>query len=184
MAEWLTEPFSTPAFRDFIMAIQNSSHLPLITVVGAGGVGGHLAARLALAGVPLTLIARGEHLTAIQRDGLNLASGEQRYTVKVAVTDDPATLPPQEIIIISVKIGALDQVLASIQPLLHAQTRVVVVMNGLPWWFGRVVAPEHRALVDALLDPNGDRAQWVPQDRLIWGVAMTGGQRIKPGWIK
>lgn len=166
------------------MAIQNSSHMPLITVVGAGGVGGHLAARLALAGVRLTLIARGEHLTAIQRDGLNLESGEQRYTVKVAVTDDPATLPPQDIVIVSVKIGTLDRALASIQPLLHEQTRVVVVMNGLPWWYGSAVVAEHRALLDSLLDPNGKRARWVPQKRLSWGVAMAGGQRVKPGWIK
>src|SRR5690606_2105490 len=93
-------------------------------------------------------------------------------------------LPPQDIVIVSVKIGTLDQALASIQPLLHATTRIVVVMNGLPWWYGDVVAPAHRDLLNALLDPGGRRRQWAPASRLIWGVAMAGGQRLRPGWIK
>lgn len=164
--------------------MQNRSSLPLTTIIGAGGVGGHLAVRLALADVPLTLIARGEHLAAIQRDGLTLETGEQRHTVRIQATDDPASLPPQDIVLVSVKASMLDAALESIQPLLHDTTRVVVVMNGLPWWFGRVVKPEYRAMIDGLLDPFGQKAQWIADDRLIWGVIMAGGQRLGPGRIK
>ena len=43
-----------------------------ICIVGAGAIGGFLGAKLALAGEDVTLIARGPHLAAIQRDGLRL----------------------------------------------------------------------------------------------------------------
>ena len=47
-----------------------------ICIVGAGAIGGYLGAKLALAGEEVTLIARGPHLAAIQRDGLKLQMGD------------------------------------------------------------------------------------------------------------
>jgi 2-dehydropantoate 2-reductase len=38
-----------------------------LAVVGAGAIGGFLAAVLAKAGVPVAVVARGAHLEAIQR---------------------------------------------------------------------------------------------------------------------
>ena len=43
-----------------------------ICVVGAGGIGGLLAAKLAHAGEDVTVIARGPHLAAISDKGLTL----------------------------------------------------------------------------------------------------------------
>ena len=70
-------------------------------VYGAGAVGGVIGANLHLAGVPTTLVARGPHLAAIQRDGLALdaADGTRALDVaavgsarEVAWTDDTAVL--------------------------------------------------------------------------------------------
>jgi len=41
-------------------------------VFGAGGVGGYFGGRLAQAGRDVTFIARGNHLAAIQENGLNV----------------------------------------------------------------------------------------------------------------
>ena len=41
-------------------------------IAGTGGVGGSIAAFLALAGKDVTCIARGAHLEAIQTNGLKL----------------------------------------------------------------------------------------------------------------
>ena len=46
-----------------------------ILILGAGAIGGLLAARLAAAGVDVTVIARGPHLAAMQAKGLRLVSG-------------------------------------------------------------------------------------------------------------
>lgn len=61
-------------------------------VVGAGGTGGALAAFLARAGKDVTLIARGEHLAAIQKDGLALSLPEESFTVKLPAYDMPSYL--------------------------------------------------------------------------------------------
>src|SRR5260370_42476090 len=45
-----------------------------IAVVGPGGVGGYFGARLAAGGNPVTFVARGKHLGAIQRKGLTTHS--------------------------------------------------------------------------------------------------------------
>ena len=62
-----------------------------VLVVGAGGVGGYFGARLARAGVPVTFLARGAHLEAIQRDGLRVRSAaDGEWTVKVDAIGDVA----------------------------------------------------------------------------------------------
>jgi len=43
-----------------------------IAIVGAGSIGGYLAARLILSGQPVTVIARGANLAAIRSNGLTL----------------------------------------------------------------------------------------------------------------
>ena len=43
-----------------------------IAVVGAGAIGGMLAVRLALSGQTVTVVDRGAHLEAIQKNGLKL----------------------------------------------------------------------------------------------------------------
>ena len=48
-----------------------------ITVVGAGSVGGLMAYRLAGAGHAVSVIARGDHLVAIQKAGLRVIEGPE-----------------------------------------------------------------------------------------------------------
>ena len=40
-----------------------------IAIYGAGAIGGHVGALLSLQGIDVTLIARGPHLAAMQKDG-------------------------------------------------------------------------------------------------------------------
>ncbi|HKW53051.1 MAG TPA: 2-dehydropantoate 2-reductase N-terminal domain-containing protein, partial [Stellaceae bacterium] len=43
-----------------------------VTVFGAGAIGGYIAARLALAGHEVAVVARGPHLQAMRGNGLAL----------------------------------------------------------------------------------------------------------------
>ena len=45
-----------------------------IAIMGSGGVGGYVGARLAAAGEEVVFIARGPHLAAIRNNGLQLFS--------------------------------------------------------------------------------------------------------------
>lgn len=53
-----------------------------ICIFGAGAVGGNFGARLARAGVDVTMIARGPHLEAMQARGLTVQAGEERIHVR------------------------------------------------------------------------------------------------------
>ncbi len=56
-----------------------------ICVVGAGAIGGMMAARLAQSGHEISIIARGAHLDAIQTNGLKYIEGDE----ELIVTDLP-----------------------------------------------------------------------------------------------
>ena len=58
-----------------------------VLVMGAGGMGGFLGARMAQAGHGVTLVARGSHLEAIKRDGLTIRmdEGDEQRADLVAV---------------------------------------------------------------------------------------------------
>ena len=53
-------------------------------IVGAGAIGGGIGARLVQAGLPTVLIARGEHLVAMQRHGLRLRTPREDVTLPVS----------------------------------------------------------------------------------------------------
>ena len=63
-----------------------------ILIYGAGGVGGYFGAKLAKAGNDVTFIARGEHLKAIQKNGLQIKSINGDFLVKVNATDSVENL--------------------------------------------------------------------------------------------
>ena len=62
-----------------------------IGIVGAGGVGGFLGARLAAAGVEVSILGRGAHLAAIRANGLRLESPSGDLVVQPAVASDRAS---------------------------------------------------------------------------------------------
>ena len=57
-------------------------------IIGAGGTGGCIGAYLAAAGKDATLIARGAHLAAMQREGLRIFTAGSEF---------PRTVPVKEI---------------------------------------------------------------------------------------
>lgn len=61
-------------------------------VYGAGAIGGVVGGRLAQAGEDVILIARGEHLAAIQRDGLRLEDADASVTVPLEAVGRPSEL--------------------------------------------------------------------------------------------
>ena len=61
-----------------------------VGVIGAGAVGGVLAALLDRAGHDVTVTARGDHLAAIRADGLRLDGHWGAHTARVSAAE---TLP-------------------------------------------------------------------------------------------
>jgi 2-keto-4-pentenoate hydratase/2-oxohepta-3-ene-1,7-dioic acid hydratase in catechol pathway len=109
-----------------------------ICVVGAGAIGGLLAAKFALAGEDVTVIDQGAHLAAIQKDGLKLEWHDGKvHIVRMKAANKPAEAGKQDIVVLAVKAHFLDQVVRDIDSLLGPDTVVLTVQNGLPWWYSR-----------------------------------------------
>lgn len=101
-------------------------------IMGSGGVGGYFGARLAEAGEDVTFIARGDHLTAIRRDGLKLKSIEGNATITSAkATDDPAELGEVDVVIVAVKAWQVATAAEDIRPLIGPGTLVLPLQNGV-----------------------------------------------------
>jgi 2-dehydropantoate 2-reductase len=127
-----------------------------VCVFGAGAVGGHIATRMSAAGLAdVSVVARGAHLDAIRKQGLTLKSGSSEIHAKPKVaTDDAATLPQQDVVLVTLKAHALPQLASTLEKLTAPQGTIVFMLNGLPWWW-----PYGRSDVKGplrLLDPDGE----------------------------
>ena len=106
-----------------------------ICVVGAGAIGGWIAARLSLAGNDVSVVARGETVQAIDTEGLCITDGGDTRCVAVAAATDPSALGIHDVVVIAVKAPALPMIARSLESLIGRDTRIVPMLNGVPWWF-------------------------------------------------
>ena len=103
-----------------------------IVIYGAGGVGGYFGARLAQAGNNITFIARGKHLEAIQKKGLQLKSDKGNYVVYPAKsTSNILEVDNIDLILICVKTWQLKEIAEIIKPVLNENTLVISLLNGV-----------------------------------------------------
>src|SRR5262249_45950751 len=103
-----------------------------IAIIGAGGVGGYFGARLAAAGGDGHFLARGAHLEALQKHGLQVLSPNGDLHVKPCkATDDPKTIGTVDLVFIAVKLWSTEEALATARPLVGPHTAVVSFQNGV-----------------------------------------------------
>ncbi len=156
-----------------------------ICVIGAGSIGGLLAARLARAGEDVSVIARGAHLEAIRSNGLTvLEDGAEPLVAKLRATHVIGEAGAQDLIILGMKAHQVADVVRQLPALFHSQTMVLTAQNGIPWWYfmGHGGAYEGRRLNSA--DPGGVIADYLPAGRVIASVVYPAAEIAAPGVIK
>jgi len=155
-----------------------------IAVVGAGAVGGHMAARLARAGADVSVVARGANLQAIARDGITLVGQDERFVAPVRASDRAEDLGPQDIVITTLKAYGLAQSGRLILPLLGPDTPVVYAVNGLPWWYFESSGHEELAPLLSRLDPEGVLRRDVGMHRTLGCVITSANTLASPGVVE
>ncbi len=169
-----------------------------ICVVGAGSVGGLIAARIARARankaiepVSLSVLARGETLKALQQTGLTLYEpvagrpGEfASQTWPVPAADDAHALGTQDLIVIAVKYNALAALAPQLRPLIGPDTTILSAMNGVPWWFTCGLDGEGATLSLPAVDPEGRISAALPPDRVLGCVVHLAASRRGPAQIQ
>ncbi|WP_296225922.1 2-dehydropantoate 2-reductase [Ralstonia sp. UBA689] len=154
-----------------------------ICIVGAGAVGGYLGAKLALADLPINVLARGATLEALQTSGLRLTENDTTHTVPVHAGNDAHALGAQDVVIVAVKAPAMEAVAQSIVPLIGPNTSVVVAMNGVPWWFFDRPGPLQNHRLQSV-DPHGQIANAIPTKNVLGCVVHLTCATSAPGHVR
>jgi ketopantoate reductase len=155
-----------------------------ICVVGAGAIGGLMAAKLAGAGHPVTVIDQGAQLAAIRKSGLKLVWEDgTESTAEVKAAESAAEAGPQDLVILAVKAHFLDQVVREIDSMLTPETMIMTVQNGLPWWYFQRHGGEYDGHKLTSLDPSGILARKIDPQRVLGCVVYPAAQVTAPGVI-
>ncbi|ROZ64192.1 ketopantoate reductase family protein [Ramlibacter sp. WS9] len=115
-----------------------------VAVMGAGAVGCYFGGMLARAGHHVTLIARPQHVEAIERDGLRMQTKTFDEQVRLRARTDAAAVAGADLVLFCVKSADTEAAGAQIKPHLPPDALVLCLQNGVDNADRlRKVLPEH-----------------------------------------
>src|ERR1700754_2607971 len=101
-----------------------------IAVMGAGAVGCYYGGMLARAGHEVVLIARPQHVEAVQRDGLLLDTLTFKEHVPMQASSEAAAVKGAQVVMFTVKSTDTASAGAEIAPHLAPEALVLSMQNG------------------------------------------------------
>lgn len=156
-----------------------------ICIFGGGSIGGLLAVNLERIGLKVSVIARGQHLEAMKKNGLTLINPlGDKTTAVVNCTDDAKSLGVQDYLFLTIKSPALLPSLESIRPLVGKNTTVITCMNGIPHWYFHKLNSKYANYKIDCLDPDLLIDNILPPDNIVGSVVYPACEIIEPGKIK
>lgn len=135
-----------------------------VAVMGAGAVGCYFGGMLARAGHQVVLVARPQHVAAIERDGLRMETRMFDEHVRLAASSDPAAVKGADLVLFCVKSTDTESAGALIRPHLAAKALVLCLQNGVD---------------------NADRLRAVlPEAAVAAAVVYVATEMAGPGYLK
>ncbi len=155
-----------------------------VCVFGAGAVGGFIAAKMAqVPGVEVSVVARGAHLAAIRSHGLRLVTPKGEIRARIAATDRPAELGPQDYVFVCLKQHQFADSLDGIAALLGKDTVLLPPTTGIPYWyFDNLPGPFNGLRIDKL-DPGGRAHRRLGSERVVGCVYWVATEVTEPGVV-
>ena len=102
-----------------------------VAVMGAGAVGCYYGGMLARAGHEVVLIARPQHVAAIERDGLRLDTQHFDERVRVAASTDARGVQGAQLVLFCVKSTDTDSAAQALAPHLERDALLLSLQNGV-----------------------------------------------------
>jgi 2-dehydropantoate 2-reductase len=157
-----------------------------IAVVGAGAIGGYLGARLSLAGDDVTFIARGPNLAAIQMGGMKLIEedGSEARTTTARAVERMSDAGLHDAVLLTVKAHQVAAVAPELHHLCHAETVIVTMQNGIPWWYFHRHGGEYEGHPVVSADPDGIIGRSIDPARIIGSVVYPAANLAGPGVVQ
>jgi 2-dehydropantoate 2-reductase len=159
-----------------------------IAIIGVGAIGGYVGTRLALAGEDVTFIARGANLEALRSRGIKLinsdGSEEQIRSSDIRATDNYSSAGPQDLVILAMKAHQVEAVTRDIHKLFGAETMVVPMQNGIPYWYFHCYPGPFAGTRVKSVDPSGALYEKIPCERVIGCVVYPAAELTAPAVVK
>jgi 2-dehydropantoate 2-reductase len=102
-----------------------------VAVMGAGAVGCYYGGMLARAGHEVVLIARPQHVQAIEREGLRMETSTFDERVRLAASTDPGSIQGAHLVLFCVKSTDTESAGAQMRPHLMPEALVLTLQNGV-----------------------------------------------------
>jgi 2-dehydropantoate 2-reductase len=155
-----------------------------VCIFGAGAIGAHIGVLMKLAGVDVSVIARGAHLEAIRENGLKLLINGEERIARMPAAKDPAELGPQDYVVIALKAHQAWEAAEQMKPLLGPDTAVVTAQNGVPWWYFHGFEGQYADLQLESVDPKGRQWNAIGPQRAIGCTVYPAAEIVAPGVVK
>jgi len=157
-----------------------------IAVVGAGAIGGYLGTRLAASGEEITFIARGANLEAIRSKGMKLIleDGTEILASGARACEKMSEAGPQDLVLLTVKAHQVSAIAADLKSMLHEQTSIVTMQNGIPWWYFQKHGGEYDGKPVLAADPDGTIGRNIDPARIVGCVVYPAANLIAPGVVQ
>jgi 2-dehydropantoate 2-reductase len=156
-----------------------------VLIYGAGAIGGYLGAVLSRSGVDVTILARGATFDVIKSHGLAVdwAVGNEHLVVHPPVCTSDESDGLFDVIFVTLKSMQIASSAENIVSKLRPQGCMVMVQNGLPWWYFQGIDSPWRGVSLSSLDPNGILKKYINLSQVIGAVIHKPVMVTKPGHL-
>lgn len=155
-----------------------------IAVVGAGAIGAYWGAAMSRGGAEVHLIARNEHLEAMQKNGVRVISPRGDFEAHPNATDDPNEVGPCDYVFLGLKAHSYPSCGPLVEPLMGPDTAVIAAQNGIPWWYFHELKGPYQGRRIESVDPAGATSAVLPPERAIGCVVYPATVIESPGVVR
>ena len=138
---------------------------PTFAIMGSGGMGGYIGAKLTQAGYKVSFVARSAHLEAMNAYGFKIEGPDEAFVIKpIRATSDPSEIGPVDIVVFCVKLWDTESAAAQCQELIGPDTAVLSMQNGV--------------------DPEPVLSDILGREHVMGAVAEVGANVVEPGFVR
>jgi len=153
-------------------------------IAGAGAIGAYVGARMARAGLDVTLCARGPHLRAMQDQGVEVKSVDGDFEARPKIAGTLEEVGPVDVVLLAVKAHSLPQLAPQLRPVLGPETAVVSMQNGVPWWYFQGCGGPCEGIRLERVDPGGVISAAIEPRRVVGSIVYLSTEVEQPGVIR
>ena len=152
-------------------------------ILGAGAIGGLIAAKLSNSGFNVSCIARGKTYDILSTNGIKVIGTNNQIHVTPKIYNIADKIPEIDYLFVTLKANSLPPIAEDIAQLISKNTTIVTGMNGIPHWYFNGLNSEYANLRINAVDPNGIITKNLPPHKIIGSVIYPAAILKEPGRI-